>query len=40
MVDSDRQTDEQGGQNLRKKGEERKMDFLERWWFFFKMKPE
>jgi len=34
MVDSDRQTDERGGQNLREKGEERKKKLLERWWFF------
>jgi len=31
MADSDRQTDERGGQNLREKVEERKKEFLERW---------
>jgi len=30
MVDSDRQTDEQGNQNLREKAKERKKEFLER----------
>jgi len=34
MVDSDRQTDERGGQNLKEKGEERKRKILERLWFF------
>jgi len=30
MADSDRQTGERGGQNLREKTEERKNEFLER----------
>jgi len=30
MADSDRQTDERGGQNLREKTEERKKECLER----------
>jgi len=30
MADSDRRTDERESQNLREKGEERKMKFLER----------
>ena len=30
MVDSDRQTDEGGDQNLREKAKERKKEFLER----------
>jgi len=29
MVDSNRRTDERGSQNLREKGEERKMNFLD-----------
>jgi len=36
MVDSDRQTDERGSQNLKKKGEKRKNNFIERWRFFLK----
>jgi len=30
MADSDRQTDERGGQNIREKTEERKKEFLKR----------
>jgi len=30
MADSDRQTDERGGQNLREKVEKKKKEFLER----------
>jgi len=36
MVDFNRRTDERGSQNLREKGEERKKNFLEKWWFFLK----
>ena len=34
MAYSDRQIDDWGGQNLRENAEEKKMKFLERWWFF------
>jgi len=34
MADSDRQTNERGGQNFRENGEKRKREALERWWFF------
>jgi len=34
MADPDCWSDEQGGYNFREKVEEKKNDFLERWWFF------
>jgi len=39
IIDSDRQTNEHGGQNLREKADERKKEFLKRYGYF-KIKPE